>query len=220
MYGEFKSLKRINELLFTAFTFSSNIWMFNSRKEMIDFFCDQVFENENCTAVVVSDKTGEHYRMEENVMKCKYLKYRPRVFSIIISEECKCDMNHRYLLAIPISDDSSAYIFLRDISEETVQILKDMVLVLSRAIENLEMWLERELMLLRLKLNLEHFQFLSDRLRNPLSVIIGVSELADELETEKAFELIRTSATKIKEVLDDLADAEVRSKKMYELLSP
>ncbi len=220
MYSDLESLKRMNDLLFTAFTFSSNVWMFDKREKMINFFCDQVFENESCTAVVVSDKTGEHYRMDEDVMGCNYLKYHPKVFSIVNAKACGCKgVKHKYLLTLPITEGSSVYIFLKEADEEIIQILKDMVLVLSRAIRNLEMWIERELVLLRLKENLEQFQFLSDRLRNPLSVITGVLEIADEIDTRKGFEMIKTSARKIKEVLDQLSDAEIESKKIYECLS-
>jgi len=61
--------------------------MFNSREKMLDFFCDQVFENESCTAIVVSGKTGGHHRMGENVMSCGYLRYRPKVFNIVYTKK-------------------------------------------------------------------------------------------------------------------------------------
>ncbi|WP_456330205.1 histidine kinase dimerization/phospho-acceptor domain-containing protein [Archaeoglobus sp.] len=215
-----KELRRINELLFSAFTFSSNVWMFKSRDEMIKYFCDHVIENDNCTGVVVSDENGEHYRMNENVLKCKYLNYIPRVFSVVNAEYCECEnVEHKLLLSIPISNRAAAYIFLKEADEETVQILKDMVTVLSRAIENLEMNMELEAMLSRLKANLQQLEYLSDRLRNPLSVILGVYELKDEIGTDKAFEMVRRSAEKIKEVLDNLSDAEVKSKEMFKKLS-
>ncbi len=215
-----KELRRINELLFSAFTFSSNVWMFKSRDEMIKYFCDHVIENDNCTGVVVSDENGEHYRMNENVLKCKYLNYIPRVFSVVNAEYCECEnVEHKLLLSIPISNRAAAYIFLKEADEETVQILKDMVTVLSRTIENLEMNMELEAMLSRLKANLQQLEYLSDRLRNPLSVILGVYELKDEIGTDKAFEMVRRSAEKIKEVLDNLSDAEVKSKEMFKKLS-
>ncbi len=215
-----KELRRLNELLFSAFTFSSNVWMFKSRDEMIKYFCDHVIENDNCTGVVVSDENGEHYRMNENVLKCKYLNYIPRVFSVVNAEYCECEnVEHKLLLSIPISNRAAAYIFLKEADEETVQILKDMVTVLSRAIENLEINMELEAMLSRLKANLQQLEYLSDRLRNPLSVILGVYELKDEIGTDKAFEMVRRSAEKIKEVLDNLSDAEVKSKEMFKKLS-
>jgi len=210
-------LRELNELLLNAFIFSSNVWMFKSRDEMIEYFCDHVIECDICTAVVVSDESGEHYRINENVLKCRYLNYIPRVFSLVNAEYCECeDVMHKLLLSIPVSNRTAVYIFLKDSDEEAVQILKDMATVLSGAIENLEIKIELSAMVSRLKANLEHFEYLSDRLRNPLSVIIGVCELKDAIDTEKAFEMVRESAEKIKSVLDNLADAEVKSKEMFE----
>jgi len=83
MNEEVRQLRRINNLLFNAFTLSSQIWMFKSRREMIQFFCGVIFEDEACTAVIVSDRDGEYYQMDENVMNCKYLNYTPKVFSIV-----------------------------------------------------------------------------------------------------------------------------------------
>ena len=78
MNEEVQQLRRINNLLFNAFTLSSQIWMFKSRKEMIQFFCGIIFEDEACTAVVVSDRDGEYNQMDENVMNCKFLNYNPK----------------------------------------------------------------------------------------------------------------------------------------------
>ncbi|WP_202320705.1 hypothetical protein [Archaeoglobus neptunius] len=214
-----EELRRINELLFNAFTFSSNVWMFRNREKMIKYFCDLVIESDECTGVIVTDESGEHYRMNENVLKCRYLNYTPKVFSVVNAEHCECeDVDHKLLLSIPVSNKAAAYIFLKDANEETIQILKDMVTVLSRAIENLEITVEMDVMLSRLKANLEHFQYLSDRLRNPLSIILGVSELKDEIDTDKAFEMVKKSAEKIKIVLDSLSEAELKSKEMFEKL--
>ncbi|MBO8180632.1 MAG: hypothetical protein H0Z19_09195 [Archaeoglobus sp.] len=217
MNEEVQQLRRINNLLFNAFTLSSQIWMFKSRKEMIQFFCGIIFEDEACTAVVVSDRDGEYYQMDENVMNCKFLNYNPKVFSIVDTRYCECEkVNHRYLAVFPVLGETSVYVFLKEQDEEYIQILKEMTAVLGRALEFLEIQKENEEILRRLKSNLQHFQFLSDRLRNPLAIIQGVAELADELSPKKAFEMVKRSAEKMKEVLDSLTEAEVSSINLYE----
>jgi len=107
-------------------------------------------------------------------------------------------------------------VFLKEQDEEYIQILKEMTVVLGRALEFLEVQKEKEEVLKRLRSNLQQFQFLSDRLRNPLAVIQGVAELVDELSPEKAFEMVKKSAEKMKEALDSLTEAEVSSINLYE----
>lgn len=217
MSEEIQQLRRINNLLFDAFTLSSQIWMFKSREDMIQFFCGVVFEDEACTAVIVSDRSGEHYRMDENVINCKFLNYTPKVFGLVDTQYCECEkVDHKYLAVFPVSNETSVYVFLNERDEEYIQILKEMAAVLGRALELLEIQREHVEMLKRLKSNLKQFQFLSDRLRNPLAVIQGVVELYEELTPEKAFEMVKRSAKKMKEVLDDLTEAEVSSIKLYE----
>lgn len=219
MNEEVQQLRRINNLLFNAFMLSSQIWMFKSREKMIELFCNIVAEDEGCTAVVVSDKSGTHYRMSEDVFSCKFLNYTPNVFGIIDASYCECkNVSHDYLVVFPAAEGTSVYVFLKNIEEEHVQILKEMVDVLSRAIKHLEIQKENEMVMERLKENLKHFQFLADRLRNPLAVIQGVAELAGEMDMETVFEMVRKSAEKMKEVLDSLSEAEVSSIELYQTL--
>jgi len=211
-----RQLKKMSELLFNAFTLSSQIWAFKDRKDAISFFCDVVFDDETCTALVVSDKSGDYYRMDEDVMECKFLDYIPKVFKIVDSSHCECSgMQHRYLAIFPVSRDTAVYIYLKEFEEDRIQILKEMVSVLSRALEHLEMQEEKEQIVEQLRENLYHFQFLADRLRNPLAVIQGVAEVVDDIGVEKALEMIMRSVQKMKEVLDDLAEAETSSLKIY-----
>ncbi len=72
MNEEVQQLRRINNLLFNAFMLSSQIWMFKSREKMIELFCNIVAEDEECTAVVVSDKSGTHYRMSRTSLAASF----------------------------------------------------------------------------------------------------------------------------------------------------
>ncbi len=207
-----EKLRELNDLLFTAFTISSQVWMFGSRESMIEFFCDQLSELGCCKAVVISDKTGEYYRMNENVLSCRYLNYQPKIPSVIRAEYCDCEgVNHSILLMVPYDEKSAVYVFLTAVSEEGLQILKDTASVLGRAIESLETHREKKRAIGQLMENLRQFEMLSDRLRNPLAVIMGLVELEGEIDERKAFRMIGESAVKIKRILDELTDSEVRT---------
>ncbi len=198
------------DFLFAAFTISSQVWMFDSRESMVEFFCDQLAELDRCMAVVMVDSCCECYKMKENVLHCKYLRYQPRTLNVVST--CRCEgVKHDTLLMTPYAKNSVAYVFLRDVCEEELQVLKDTILVLARAIESLEMRMERERILRQLVENLRQFEFLADRLRNPLAVILGMAELEGEVDTARAFHLIRKSAYRIKRILDELTVSEIKT---------
>jgi PAS domain-containing protein len=70
----------------------------------------------------------------------------------------------------------------------------------------------------RLETNLKHFEFLADRLRNPLAAIVSSLELKDSLG-ERTFEIISESSKKILEILDKLSVEEKKTMKIREELS-
>ncbi len=210
-------LKYLNELLFKAFEISSQIWLFQKREEMLNFFCEQISELKSCTAVVAIDSYGVYSKMKEDVTPCRYLGFHPRTISVIPHNHCKCDVEHDYLVMIPYSKTSTIYFFLKsrnNICEETLQVLRDMVFVLSKALDNLETKIKLEAAFNQLQANLNHFQYLADKLRNPLAVILGVTELEGEIDCKKAFNLIRNSGLKIKKVLDEMRDSEITTVKL------
>jgi signal transduction histidine kinase len=192
------------ELLFTAFTIASYVWLLDSREKILRFLCDEIGELEICRAIVVIDGGREYYRMKKKVrvLDCEYLRYQPKSFNFVEKE---------MLITAPISANSSVYIFLNQYDEEIGQIFQDLLRVVGKAIEDLEVRKRKEELLKTVRENLRQFQYLSDKLRNPLAVIFGALEMKDELGLEKACLMISESAEKIKRVLDELSECEVQT---------
>lgn len=195
------------ELLFTAFTIASYVWLLDNREKILRFLCDEIGELEICRAIVVIDNGREYYRMKKGVrvLDCEYLRYQPKSFNFVEKE---------MLITAPISGmsaNSSVYIFLNQYDEEIGQIFQDLLRVVGRAIEDLEVRKREEELLKTVRENLKQFQYLSDKLRNPLAVIFGALELKDELGLEKACLMISESAEKIKRVLDEFSECEVQT---------
>ncbi len=204
------------DFLSTAFVVSSQIWTMDSREKMLRFVCEQICELEACTAVIIADRSGEYVRAKEDVFFCEWLRYLPRALTIVRKERCKCRVEHDLMLAVPL-DDAAAYVFLKNVPEECLQVLKDLFIVVSKALEARRAEEEKRAAMFRLRRNLEYFAFLSDRFRNPLAVILGVVELKEDFEVDRAFLLIRDSAMKMKEILDRLSEEEVKTRRFVSL---
>ncbi|MDI9610099.1 MAG: hypothetical protein QXQ38_04520 [Archaeoglobaceae archaeon] len=195
------------DLLYTAFTVASYVWLYDSREKILKFLCEELIELDLCKAVVVIDNNTEYYRVKggENVLKCEYLRYQPKNFNFIEKEN---------MISAPLSTNSAVYVFLNQYDEEIGQIFQDLFLVVRKALEDLEIRKRKEELLNTVKENLNQFQYLSDKLRNPLAVIYGALEVREELGLEKVCLMIEESAQKIKKVLDELTECEVQTIKL------
>ena len=56
--------------------------------------------------------------------------------------------------------------------------------------------------------NIAHFEYLIDKIRNPLAAIVGYLEIKDDIGHERAFEGIRLQAERITRVMDSLRERE------------
>uniref|UniRef100_A0A7C4WFA9 Signal transduction histidine kinase dimerisation/phosphoacceptor domain-containing protein n=1 Tax=Geoglobus ahangari TaxID=113653 RepID=A0A7C4WFA9_9EURY len=203
---------RLNELLFKVFEISSLIWLFREREDILNFFCEKVSELEDCAGIVLRDITGVYGR---GVVDCIYLSTEPKTIKIIAAKNCNCKAKreHDYLLICP-TPQVTAYVFIKGVPcEITLQILKEIFFILSRALDNLEAFINLEIAINQLKSNLEYFYYLSDRLRNPLTGILVATELKDEIETEKAFRVIRECGLRIEKILNEMKQLEISTRK-------
>lgn len=192
------------KLLYTAFTIASCVWLFDSREKILKFLCDEIIELDFCRAVVITDDDAEYYRLKnaEKVLDSEYLRYQPKNFCFVEKEGIIC---------APLSAKSAIYVFIDQYNEEIGQIFQDLFFVVRKALEDLEIRIKKEELLNKIKENLRQFQYLSDKLRNPLAVIYGVLEVVDELGMEKACLRIREGADRIKKVLDELSQHELQT---------
>lgn len=191
------------DLLFTSFTIASYIWLYDTREKIIKFFCDEIFELDLCRAIVVIDGKNEYYKVkDERILDCEYLRYHPKGFQFVERE---------MMVTAPLSQNSAIYVFVKYYDEEIGQIFQDLFSVVERALEDLEFRKRKDELLNTVRKNLKQFQYLSDKLRNPLAVIFGALEVQEELGLEKVCFMIKESAEKIKKVLDELGKCEMQT---------
>ncbi|MFN3384636.1 MAG: hypothetical protein ACK401_07055 [Archaeoglobaceae archaeon] len=201
----------MSSLLLTAFSIACYIWLFESKEKIFNFLIDELIQLEECRAVIIFDEDAEYYKIREDgrVINCEFLKYQPKSF---------CFVEREKMISAPITPRSAIYVFLNDCDEERLQIFQDLFQVVRLACENLEFRKKKEEIILVLKRSLEHFQFLADKLRNPLAVILGALELKEELGVDKTCELVENGAERIKDILDKLSDHEAKVREISKFI--
>lgn len=209
-----------NKHLIKIMRITSELWEFENIQDTIKYFCEAFCGLEGCLAVVVHDSSGEFYRAKREFFGCKYLDYKPASIKVIYPEEChNCNMSHKALLIQPITGRGAVYIFTDTSDQLFLAGLSYAVNILSKVLEEKKMREKLRQILFSLESNIQHFQYLSDRLRNPLSTIIGVLELKDELPEEKVFKMIMDGAKKIWNVLDQLNDSEENTRNIFSAIT-
>ncbi|AEA46225.1 PAS domain S-box protein [Archaeoglobus veneficus] len=145
-----------------------------------------------------------------------------------ICEKCPINDEHRFLqvLVIPIVHEEKFYgilSFNSPVSDafdtEEIGLLLDLADDLGFALKAIDVEKERSAAIKQLKENIEQFEYLADRLRNPLAIMRGYMELRDEISTEKVLEMIDSQINRIHRILDDLRRREKRTFKLKEMLN-
>lgn len=191
------------DLLFTAFTIASYIWLHDTREKILKFLCDEISQLDLCRAIVIIDNGTEYYGAKsKEILGSDYLKYQPKSFNFVEKE---------MLITAPLSANSAVYLFVNQYDEEIGQIFQDLFRVVRKALEDLEVRKRKEELLNTVRENLKQFQYLSDKLRNPLAVIFGALEIRKELGFDMVCLMIEESAEKIKRVLDELSECEIQT---------
>lgn len=161
----------------------------------------------------------------EEVLKTKRVKLIERGE---LCETCPMVEDHRFLqvLLIPIIHEGELYGILsfhspipEAFESEEINILLDLADDLAFAIKAIEVEKERGVALRQLRENLEQFEYLADRLRNPLAIMKGYMELRSEVSTDKVLEMIDVQINRIHRILDDLRRREKKTFKLKEALN-
>lgn len=201
----------MSSLLLTAFSIASYIWLFESKEKIFNFLVEELIQLENCRGVVIIDENAEFYKFKDDkgIFNSDFLKYQPKCFCFVEKEK---------VISAPITSNSAIYVFLSEYDEESLQIFQDLFQVVRMACENLEFRMKKEEIVLALKKSLEHFQFLADKLRNPLAVILGALEIKNEIGVDKACALVEEGAKRIKRILDEITDHEVKVREISKFI--
>ncbi len=124
-------------------------------------------------------------------------------------EECLCPLNTGKSLAIPIVHNSHVFGVLvlcsvGELSNDEIKIFEELGENLGFAITSYRAERDRKIAINLLLDNLEQFEDLADRLRNPVAIISGFIEIKDDIGCERALKEIEKQVERIKGILDDL----------------
>ncbi len=103
-------------------------------------------------------------------------------------------------------------------SDEEVRTLADMSRNISLSLRHQEILQQRRVAVEQIKKNLEQFEFLSDKLRNPLAIIRGYLEIKDEIDKEKIFSEIEKQVTRLENAINELRREELKTYHLKKLL--
>ncbi len=153
--------------------------------------------------------------LEEAVKSRKPIYIRcitPRCMTCPVMKKFK----HKYDFAIPLTFKEKIYgvlvvSTLKALSDDEIEIFSSLGEDLSYAIYSKEVEAHRVEAIRQLKSNLGHFEYLSDRLRNPISVILGYLEMKDEVGSEKVLKVVEEQTKRMMGILEELRKEEVRT---------
>ncbi|WP_202318486.1 PAS domain S-box protein [Archaeoglobus neptunius] len=127
----------------------------------------------------------------------------------IIYEKCSCPMSRAKSLAVPIKHNGNVYgvvvlCSVGNLSDDELKILEKLGENLGFAITSYRAERDRKIAFNLLLENLEQFESLADKLRNPVAIISGFIEIKDDIGCERVVKEIENHAGRIKEILDEL----------------
>lgn len=131
-------------------------------------------------------------------------------------------LGNKWLTFIPIFTDSlySIVVISRDekFTEEELRVISTISQDVSMRLRALKAEKEKEKALKMIMENLEHFEELADKLRNPLAVIKGYLEIKNEVPESEFIRNIIEHADRIEKILDELRFKELATYEMKKIL--
>lgn len=127
----------------------------------------------------------------------------------------------RWITLLPISEGTRVVIAVaRDskFTDEELQVLKTVLQDVSMRLRALKIEKEKDMALRLITENLEHFEELADKLRNPLAIIKGYLEIRGEVPEEVVIKNISEHADRIEKILDELRVKEILTYNMKKVL--
>ncbi len=123
-------------------------------------------------------------------------------------------------LVIPISHKNRLYGILwiysgyDSFSNEEMEMINDMACDLALALKTIEIEKKRKEALDKMKDNLEYFEYLADRLRNPLAIMRGFVDVKEDVGEERAFKELSSQINRMNRILDNLRTKEEETFKL------
>jgi len=178
----------------------------------------------------ITEDELKSYLEDSSGLQCVKEVIETRTPSLISPKEerCwKCPIHEegRFVqtLVLPIAHDRRLYgvitfhSILPDVFDgEEMNILLDLVDDIGFAIRTIEIERERKEALNQIKENLEVFESLADKLRNPLAIIKGFIEVKEDVGIDKTLKVISKEIGRMQEILDELREKERKTYKLEE----
>lgn len=176
-----------------------------------------------------SKEEMEHMAENGELLCLEAVKSESRkVGTIPINYLCKrCSLNGDdsiKRLVIPISHENRLYgvLWLYSSSEgftnEELGMINDLAGDLALALKTIEIEKKRKEALDKMKDNLEYFEYLADRLRNPLAIMRGFVDVKEDVGVERTFKEISNQINRMNRILDNLRVEEEETFKLRERL--
>lgn len=103
-------------------------------------------------------------------------------------------------------------------TEEELKILLALGRDVAFSLRSLKIEREKDAALKVIMDNLDHFEYLADKLRNPLAIIKGYIEIKREMDSEDLISKIKEQVDRIEEILDELRTREIVTYEIKKIL--
>uniref|UniRef100_A0A7J2TKJ1 histidine kinase n=1 Tax=Archaeoglobus fulgidus TaxID=2234 RepID=A0A7J2TKJ1_ARCFL len=150
----------------------------------------------------------------------------PKCLSELKVEKCSCIFQEKrgdiYLTFIPILDSSFDFLIVlarrEPFNDDELKVLSSISQDISMRFRTLKLEREKEITFDAIIKNLEQFEMLADKLRNPLAVIKGYLEIKDEIGNEEIIEKISKEIDRMEKILDELRYRELATFELKKIL--
>jgi len=236
-----EKLKKLNRLLVAIGEINQLIVRRISTRRLMNRTCKILSDTGNFPTVLICtldralqpvamSTRVKFYQVREKVRNCEVIKLaldsRKHVLNDCKRMECEeCwipeDVGRKVVLAAPLCYKKRVYgaiaLVADTFEEEEVQYILDVARNLGLALRHLEVTREKERAFEQIKKNLEQFEMLADKLRNPLAIMKGFIELKSQLDHGKIFSELENQISRIEEYLDQLSTEELRTIELEKL---
>lgn len=127
-------------------------------------------------------------------------------------------------LVIPVSHENKLYGVIwahsdsESLSNEELDMINGLAKDFALALKTIEVEKKRKEALDKMGDNLEYFEYLADRLRNPLAIMRGFVDLKEDIGTERTFKELSNQINRMNRLLDNLRIREEETFKLRENL--
>ncbi|MEM0330226.1 MAG: PAS domain S-box protein [Archaeoglobaceae archaeon] len=124
-------------------------------------------------------------------------------------ETCNCDKSKGKSLILPLIHEDRilgllALCSIGELDENELKVFLQLSGDIGLGIDHYNVDMERKIMSSIISENLNQFEYLADKLRNPLAIALGYLEILEEVGTERVLNEIKNQLNRMKETIEEL----------------